>query len=65
MITEGIGEISYDNEAGGSVKTVSVTYHCDDIHFVNQGSADSNWIKDDIPGLLGKNGTSKNPLHLI
>ena len=65
MIPEGIGEVSYDNEAGGSVKTVSVTYHCDDIHFVNQGSADSNWITDDVPGLLGKNGTTDNPMHLI
>ena len=65
MIPEGVGEISYDNEAGGSVKTVSITYHCDDIHFVNQGSADSNWIKDDIPGLLGSNGSTDSPMHLI
>ena len=65
MIPEGISETSYDNEAGGSVKTISVTYHCDDIHFVNQGSADSNWIKDDIPGLLGSNGSTDSPMHLI
>lgn len=65
LIPEGIGEITYDNDAGGNVKTVSVTYHCDDIHFVNQGSADSNWIKDDVPGLLDSSGTTKDPMHLI
>lgn len=65
LIPEGIGDITYDSDGGGSLKTVSVTYHCVDISIVNQGSADTNWVKDDIPGALSLDGAYNRELHLI
>ena len=59
MAPEGIGDISYDSDAGGSVKTVSITYHCDNISMLNKGSADSMWVKDDF------NGGTSSEIHLI
>lgn len=64
LIPEGIGDITFDSDSGGNIKTVSVTYHCTDIKITNQGSADTNWIKDDIPGNLSQN-PFWNGLHLI
>ena len=61
LIPEGIGDITYDSDGGGNLKTVSVTYHCTDISVKNQGSADTKWINDDISGAL----SDDNTLHLI
>ena len=64
LIPEGIGDITFDNDSGGNLKTVSVTYHCTDIFTVNQGSAATAWAKDDIPGALSGEEVNKI-LHLI
>lgn len=62
LIPEGIGDITFDSDSGGSLKTVSVTYHCcGDIFVRNQASASSNWTKDDVPAII----PIKTDLHLI
>jgi triacylglycerol esterase/lipase EstA (alpha/beta hydrolase family) len=62
LIPEGIGDITFDSDSGGSLKTVSVTYHCNDDTIIhNQASASSNWIKDDVPTVIPANAD----LHLI
>lgn len=50
---EGIGELTYDSEGGGSVKTISVTYHCDFAAMQNSASAKTDWVKDDFWGFAG------------
>lgn len=64
LIPEGIGEITYDSDGGGNLKTISVTYHCVDISIVNQASANTNWVDDDIPVALSLDDGEKE-LHLI
>jgi hypothetical protein len=64
LIPEGIGDITFDSDSGGNLKTVSVTYHCTDIYTTNLVSAATNWSKDDIPGSLSKSETYSE-LHLI
>lgn len=64
LIPEGIGDITFDSDSGGNLKTVSVTYHCTDIHTVNQGSAATAWVNNDIPAALSVDRVNKE-LHLI
>lgn len=52
LIPEGIGDITFDSDGGGNLKTVSVTYHCTYNSITNVGSADTNWIKDDVPSFF-------------
>ena len=62
MIPEGIGDITYDSDSGGNLKTVSITYHCaDDIIVHNQAFASTDWIEDDVPNIIPEN----TDLHLI
>ncbi|MBQ2396551.1 MAG: hypothetical protein II304_05840 [Bacteroidales bacterium] len=62
LIPEGIGDIAFDSDSGGNLKTVSITYHCsDDTILHNQASASSNWIADDVPTTIPVN----TDLHLI
>lgn len=61
MIPEGIGDITYDSDSGGNLKTVSVTYHCADISVVSQASASTQWVDNDIPVAIASDDT----LHLI
>lgn len=62
LIPEGIGDITFDSDSGGNLKTVSITYHCsDDTILHNQASASSNWIADDVPTIIPVN----TDLHLI
>lgn len=62
LIPEGIGDITFDSDSGGSLKTVSVTYHCcGDIFVRNQASASTNWVVDDVPAII----PIKTDLHLI
>lgn len=62
LIPEGIGDITFDSDSGGNLKTVSVTYHCcGDIFVRNQASASTNWVEDDVPAIIPLN----TDLHLI
>lgn len=62
LIPEGIGDITFDSDGGGNLKTVSVTYHCTYNSITNVGSADTNWIKDDVPSFFT---SDKNWIELI
>lgn len=64
LIPEGIGDITFDSDSGGNLKTISVTYHCNDISTVSQGSAATAWVKNDIPAVLSVDEVNKT-LHLI
>lgn len=48
LTPEGAGELTYDSDAGGSVKTVSVTYHCQKAELKNYATAATEWNKDDF-----------------
>lgn len=47
---EGVGELTYDNEAGGNIKTISITYRCDHAFMQNLASAKTEWNEDDFWG---------------
>ena len=64
LIPEGIGDITFDSDSSGNLKTVSVTYHCADIEIFNESSAKSSWIEDDIPGFLKLN-EDEDGIHFI
>lgn len=48
LTPEGAGELTYDSDAGSSVKTISVTYHCQKAVLHNYASAATEWNKDDF-----------------
>ncbi len=51
---EGVPEITYDSEAGGSVKTVSITYRIDHIELKDYASAKTMWNSKDFMGFGGE-----------
>lgn len=51
---EGIGEITYDNDAGGNIKTVTISYRCDHAIIQNLTSAKTEWNEDDFWGFADK-----------
>ena len=49
--SEGIPEITYDSDGGSSMKTISVTYHCNFVKIEDTATAASEWKKDDVSGI--------------
>ena len=50
----GISELTYDSEAGSSVKTISITYKCDYAFMQNNASAKTEWNSEDFWGFAGR-----------